>query len=515
MSRAAGPRRRAQETLDRVIADARQEAMVRLPPVARLASLAGVCKNTMQSVVRRTAASGCLSVRQGTGIHILPDTGVPRIEPRGERRRSGFRWHRVARQLRRDVVGGVFGDSAVPAAPQLAQRYGVSVPTMRKALARLLHDGVLLTRGARYTRALPAAGPHATILLLARGELHTDRSGTEAVLAPVSARNAENLRALEQYCTRLRVRLQHVPCHFERSTIRAGLGATEMERLLRGRAVVGAQLWGAALPVGAVSQLVQMVAGRAFPVAVLDETGALDQAAIHLHSPLLSLHFLACTASDGLAVGRYLLERGHQRIAFIADWLEQRWCAERLAGLQRAFEEAGMGGAVEVFSVGESGDAQREQRAMEAVRASLTRALSMQVGRTDTRRTVSGGSPPLFDDIRNAVFRAMLRRRLQPAFRRALARSQLTCWVGATDAIALEALGYLRAQRVAVPDTVSVVGFDNTIETAFRGLTSYDFNGPALVRAMVDRLLGGSPPAVDAVSSVDGFVVERRTVRRW
>ncbi len=510
------PRDAALRTLRDELRRVRRDKRPRLPTVAALAARAGVAKNTMLRAVRSLVAEGELSAKPGVGLRprdreqeglvACPGGGVSQPAAR-------CRWQRTVRAVRQDIHSDALGVGALPAPAALAQRYGVSLPTFRRVLAALVSERLLVVRRGRYARAYPAAPPHATILLLARGELRGDRAGSEAVLSPISARTVENLRALEQYCARTGVRLQHVPCYFQRSAVHAGYGPSELERLLRDRAVVGALIWVTALTEGAVVHLVQRLRARALPVAVLDEVATLRDSSALAGLPGVSSFSLACRSVDGLAVGRYLLQLGHRRVACLTGWPEQGWSRNRLAGVRQAYDEAGFGRAVSVFAAGELEDVTHEQRVLGSVRDVMGRALSSQIRHPDGKRAVVGGTPPLFDDLRVAVHRALLRRRLQPAVRRAAADTGITAWVGVNDAVALEALDQLRFQQVGVPRNVSLVGFDNTMEGAYRGLTSYDFNGPALVRAMVDHVVsGGASAASDVVP--EGFVVERSTTAR-
>jgi DNA-binding LacI/PurR family transcriptional regulator/DNA-binding transcriptional regulator YhcF (GntR family) len=499
--------------LNQLILRSQATGATRLPSVAALADSAHVAKNTMLASVRNQVTLGILRARPGGGLHVVSGVSPTGTSPRVPGESSGYRWQRTARAIRRDILGGFYGEESIPAAAALAQRHGVSVPTLRKALHQLTSEGMLTTRGGRYVRAFAAIRPHATILLLARGELHSDRAGVEAVLAPISQRTMENLRALEQYCARIGLRLQHVPCFYEGSTVHAGHGQSELDRVLRDRAVVGALLWCMALSPGAVAQLMQQLHARALAVAVLDEVAAIPDPTHFAGLSGVSCHSLACRVEEGAAVGRYLLEQGHRRIAFIAGWHEQRWCANRLEGLRQACAAAGEGCEVIACPAAEFEDVGHEQRVVDSVRGSLGRALASQVRHPDGRRAMPHPAPPLFDDLRVAVFRALLRRRLQPAFRQAQACPGVTAWVGASDAVALEALDFLRVQRVAVPESLSVIGFDNSMEGAYRGLTSYDFNGPALVRAMVDQVVS-SGTGHAARAAAEGFVMQRGTVRR-
>ena len=66
-----------------------------------------------------------------------------------------------------------------------------------------------------------------------------------------------------------------------------------------------------------------------------------------------------------------------------------------------------------------------------------------------------------------------------------------------------------------MPEQLSLVGFDDTPEALYNGLTSYSFNPKAVVRTLVDLVLA-SPARLRregrvAPLEVPGFVSERRS----
>jgi DNA-binding LacI/PurR family transcriptional regulator len=78
---------------------------------------------------------------------------------------------------------------------------------------------------------------------------------------------------------------------------------------------------------------------------------------------------------------------------------------------------------------------------------------------------------------------------MREVFDRALRSRGATAWVGLSDTCALAAQHYLQAQRVRVPEEISLVGFDNGTEAFCNGLTSYDFNPPGAVEAMLGHVM--------------------------
>ena len=111
-----------------------------------------------------------------------------------------------------------------------------------------------------------------------------------------------------------------------------------------------------------------------------------------------------------------------------------------------------------------------------------------------------------------------IKSRMIPLFERIAEDKTITAWVGSNDFVAFTALSYLKnVKRIAVPEAVSVVGFDNTLESFVNDLSSYDFNIPAAVRAMIDFVIKprrNSQRESASVQRIDGVLVQRGSTGR-
>ncbi|MBD3419119.1 MAG: GntR family transcriptional regulator [Chitinivibrionales bacterium] len=76
----------------------------------------------------------------------------------------------------------------------------------------------------------------------------------------------------------------------------------------------------------------------------------------------------------------------------------------------------------------------------------------------------------------------------------------------------LAALNYLHKKSITVPQQLSLIGFDDTLEAVLAGLSSYNFNMTAMAHRMLGFVLNmRSVPRTRRVIEVDGMVVERLT----
>jgi DNA-binding LacI/PurR family transcriptional regulator len=87
------------------------------------------------------------------------------------------------------------------------------------------------------------------------------------------------------------------------------------------------------------------------------------------------------------------------------------------------------------------------------------------------------------------MVRLELEREAFALFDRALQDRSITAWVLHHDSTAIVALKYLKMKKIAVPEEMSVVSFDNTSDSICNELTSYDFNIQSLAYQTLNYIL--------------------------
>ena len=104
--------------------------------------------------------------------------------------------------------------------------------------------------------------------------------------------------------------------------------------------------------------------------------------------------------------------------------------------------------------------------------------------------------------------------KMAPLFKKALSDKSLTVWLVANDYAATLALDYLKEKKVKVPEDISVIAFDNTLDAMEYQLTSYDFNNSGIINSMLRYILSPSTfftSRINEVIEADGSIVERRS----
>jgi DNA-binding transcriptional regulator YhcF (GntR family) len=480
---------------------------VRLPLLKQMAVLAGVSHSVMGKAAAELGREGALVVRPGRGIVL--GSGASASPASSTVPGGSLRWQRLRSQLHQDLTNGRFGSRALPSQKELAGRYGVSQRTTSKALRTLADQGVLAPSGNKYRLAAPVVRTSRnTIVLFARGTL-TDE------LALSTSRTAGQFNALEQICLSRNVRLQVVPCHYgEAGLTFPGWEGGSFSGVFDSTQVLGFVVWRIGLSAAFVRDLAAGLRRFKKPAAIFVEDQTDEPMPGMSSDPLVRRYSAPLDFQAGMAVGAFLISRGHRHISCWSDGSELPWVKERLAGIDRAFADAGIVDGVESFHAW-TDEFLRESANVKAVPGHLARTLQrasreLKVPSRDERIAEAASSLYFTWVYREQVFH-----RLEPSMHEALHRMDATAWVGTNDNVAVECLRYLRANHMKVPQQISVMGFDDSFDAATHRMSSFNFDGAAAANRMVDFLLSPNAPIAKVEAGkpivMQGFVNERAT----
>lgn len=425
---------------------------------------------------------------------------------------TGSRVTDIEQRLLTDIQSATFPrGSRLPVLKVLADRYGASYSTLTSALGVLVARGVLVRRGRGYHVYQSPSSSHTrpTVLCLTT-------PGNFNRFARSTPRSADFWRTIEHECCRHEIQFEvRSLWEVEETAVRRRDVTCSIRRMMRERSLVGVIVWSLSGERTHMRRVAAALAESGVQVSMLFESG-LDTAEALVssvrHALRVRLFTLGLGPACGRAVGRFLAGAGHRKVAFFGTRCDD----PRGRGLEEALADAGL--ELPVLSLSPSSfatdtdyqQAMADSDAYSSLRGVLD-ACVQQAGATlsDTLRMhMPGKALPEM---------AYLQECMQPLFEKALARRDVTAWVGTTDSVAFLALDFLAARAVDVPRRVSVVGFDDTIESFDRGLTSYSFNAPACAVAVLDHIL--SPESLrrlypPGLIEVPGTVMVRRTTCR-
>lgn len=496
------------------------------PSLKVLARECGVAYMTMWKAASRLRRKGIIEMHRKTGIRLC---SLPQEQPDRAQNtlstaipKNGQKWERTARRIVEDIHNSLYehGESLGPI-KHLAHRYGVCPPTLRRALEYLVDQGVLESSVGGYRTAdAPRMDWSVSIVVLYRCD-------TPGSVRPITTTITRTLAELERICSRTNVHLQGVGWSYEENLLVPNNGWTPLalppalSDSLLGFIVIGEGLHDIC-ELGIFEEILR----TRKPVAILDADGLSPAPDAARPWPAhLRIFERALDEKPGADMAAFMLQLGHRSVAYISGDHHDQWSRQRLEGIRRTFSHAGFSGGVRAAIApsppGYQGDVRRYFH-----EHSKTMIAALDNARISLKNATSSAMHWLGDTFADpAVFGAMtafqerteLRERLTPLLDELCGCPEITAWIASNDETALVAFEFLRSRGISVPGKISVVGFDDSEIASHNGLTSYNFNEPALVKAMVRYLLDApvdrrpSRTRQTPIERVSGFVTARNS----
>lgn len=488
-----------------------------IPDIRTLARNAGVSLGTMSKAVRRFRESGELLCVPGSGTYVARTAGGPRTQPCAPtvsrtHAKTGYPWQGAYGEMVGRLRNGRYPPGTVlPSLKTLRAELGVSYPTLRKALDELRNRGIIQAHGRSYrVISPPSHGFRHSIALVAGG------LSPHGICIVDFERVTHDLRAIEKECRNRGVNLTIVVQNMTEGDYRFYLNGRHVDLtagFLTRHAFLGCIVCNLNMDADAARVTYERARHLRAPVVIYDVSAG-EVAPDARFFPVIRTEALGDTC--GRKVGQYLIALGHKRIAYIAPEKAQ-WSRSRLRGLGGAAEDS-----VEDVTIHECGEDRYvqltggEQRYVESVLPAFRAVLAKNEDRFSAllARSLS---------VRQREMNAFVLRQQGyehdcRCFEQALRLKGVTAWVCHNDPVALNALRFLRSKSIAVPDQLSIVGFDDVFESCEHRLTTYSFNPEALAQSLVSTALDGPSHLKvprDAASIIEGYVVERNTAATW
>jgi DNA-binding LacI/PurR family transcriptional regulator/DNA-binding transcriptional regulator YhcF (GntR family) len=479
-----------------------------LPTLEELAADAGVSRHTMWKAVHRLVLEKLLFAKRGCGIVLAGK------EAFGTRPKES--WQNIAQALSGAIYSGEFVPGMIlPPLSKLQIRFNACYWTMHKALALLVSQRIITRDSTRYiVPHLHTPGSIMALVLFSEGGLDNERM---QAMIPLSEQHAQKM-GLHL------VRYGH--------SYSLPLNRIEVQRISSRSMVAGfvVDCWGLASAERTHNfiSLLTLLYSTGKPIAIIDEVGMLE-----LPEPLRSSNHVRiltiASRTAGEEIGRYLLTTGHRHCVFLTTMHHEAWSQKRYAGLRHAFVSSGIPECKAILC--EAGPlpeaipivcavARLTRREMELLflasqgrewldnlLESMRKAsekLNLRKEETELMRRhikpaidlfKAGADQTLANTVRNQVFYTLgpriHQRFLQPVFRQVLLTNQsATAWVAANDGIGKLALTFLREQKIKVPGSISVIGFDNSLEAMLENLTSIDYDIPGMLHQAMSFAAG-------------------------
>jgi DNA-binding LacI/PurR family transcriptional regulator/DNA-binding transcriptional regulator YhcF (GntR family) len=518
----------------------------RLPSTATLAGICMVSRSTMARTLARLKEEKLIHINPRGAIYagthatpVIPTTPAEHI------------WQRLAQKLRQDLLQGNLTNTQLSAVSALAKKYGTTLRTLRKALRALADESLLVQNGRKFVYASPKE-KHATssVVLIAHG--------SPAGIIPTSdPRVYKTIESYEQECNR-----------FGRDVFALGYDDRNPKSLLtittqiKAIATVSGFILSFWNPVEASLQrrwfdLLDQLVKYMVPIVIIDLAMNVLLPGHLLRNPRIRI-LRPASVTAGTAVANTLIGRGHRSIAFVSSTFGLPWTIQRFQGAQRAIGNYGsttlnlelhMRNSIADLSdimheylglsCNELSDLYRERYTSEILSAIIdsqeriekSPQLALDAAnpefsaiRTEAAHLVAMARQPhdtlvldrLLTVLIDRASTAALETYLAPLFEQALEQSKSTAWIISDDKTAIMALSFLNRKGKKVPADISLVSFDNWPDAFVAGLSSYDFNYAGLSQLAMLMIIDKKTFAEkEKITEMDGYMVERKTIRRY
>jgi Periplasmic binding protein-like domain/Bacterial regulatory proteins, gntR family len=416
-------------------------------------------------------------------------------------------------RLKQDILTGRFHPGqSLPSCKELQGLYNVSYPTLIKALETLAAQEIIKTYQRGYI--IPAlAKSESSARIVAIG------CGWEDGTLWIDYQDKNYFRILESECIQSKIPLDIVVycrqndklCFID--TVSRKPYALSNENILSFIVIVA----NLKIPPEEVLQKLLILKK---PVAVLDVVGGWEASPRTINNYYFRLFTVTTSMHPPQLAGRYLLNLGHTDIAFISPFHKALWSQQRLKGIRELYRDAGYVNNVHPFVLDRYAFQwdylQKDLDNPEDIQA-LIAGYNKWQNYADTKFTRKFGhySYTIFKYLSEwNCATGEIYHRMIPLFRRALENGRITAWVMANDYTATLALDFLKKNSVRVPEKLSVISFDNTLDAMENQLTSYDFNLNGIVSIMLRYALRPSSvasPSGKIAVEAEGAIIERRS----
>lgn len=502
---------KALQFLEKQIRIARRNGTDRLPPIAELAKSAGVSTASMHKASSYLCDRGVLlSVpRRGTVIADASRTPRHQVHEPATPFETPARWQIVKRDIHERILRGDYVSGAMlPPYKELYQAYGTGFATLKKALNVLVSQGLLVPcrRGYRVFSS-STSRPASAILFVSKLPVASAvRVGPESSLPFSLAVQREVHRA---------------GCGMEVVDDLYGKGESqwmhEIHAVMRRRTVLGIAFSALHFISDESRRIIRSLSRLNVPVALLETTRTVYPNTEFITARNVRLFAISSQYQAGQRVANHLLAHGHRRVCYISPFGSALWSQQRLLGAQSIYESSEGQAAVHPF-VSESWV--DKGRAREAITASSRFDRVVTASESIERYF---GDPPgqsgafLEQHALPYLLNENVRTTAEPLFTRALEEANSTAWILGNDAVMSMAYDFLTRRGVAVPQAISLIGFDDSTGAALRSLDSYNFNVSRVVQTALGYILAsvksGRERHPDTLVEIPGFIVSRGSVR--
>ena len=432
------------------------------------------------------------AIEQGRSVSIAPDS-------------KGSGWQRLTAQIEKDILTGRFSQTLqLPTIKELESMYQASYPTVKKALAYLCEKGLIKMglRGYNLQQPSKRRMPYKVFLFGAP---------QDGEFLHMGMYEEQILFALEAELARAGISL-HIWTFTETDNGLQFTNPATLETI--SRLPVDETVFGFIkiinVPHGYSQSLMQQLSSFRRPIALLDEIGMWKLEDSIAGAPFVQIFNVTLSQKPGEQIARYLLAKGHTKIAFMAASPEFAWSKIRYNAIAKTYQSAGFTDCVRYYELTSSA---AEKNIEQKYTLPMLKDLQHTASRHPQR--VQREMKELLNIHLYPVNKAIsMRPRLEQLLRELMSEGEVTAIVFA-ESCATMTVDYCRRKGIRIPNDISIISFDDSIERLRYRITSYNFNISGTVTAVINFILQRGMfgrKQSPQIFEVDGFVVERESV---
>jgi DNA-binding LacI/PurR family transcriptional regulator/DNA-binding transcriptional regulator YhcF (GntR family) len=495
----------------------------KLPPLRLLARNAQVSFVTMWKAVNQLKKDSIITVSMG-GRAIMPDpngpwglkrTAASETEIPVESGTENVFWQKVRNQLKKDILSGRYAHGqTLPSCKELMYHHGVSFRTLKKSLDALMTEGLIkpFKRGF-LVPTITISESHARVVVLGcgwkDGKIWADYQ------------DKSYFRQLESECIQSKIALDVVVYYRQDDRLSFIHSATKKTYDFSNDNIIGVIYIAANLEISP-DDVLQELSEIKKPIAVLDVVGYYySSSQVFSGNRYIQLFTTTASAFPATLVSRYLLSLKHKRIAFISPFHRAFWSKIRCKNCAAVYRHAGFPDGVRPFVL------DRYAYQWEYLQNTGNREgqdlLTLINQYKQGKEFAHSDFFKKFGNISYSISKYLtewscasveIYKRMRILCGKALQDKSITAWLMANDFAATLALDYLKEKNVRVPEDISIIAFDNTLDAMEYQFTSYDFNNNGIVTMMLRYILSPSSIPVaqrGKIVDVEGRIVVRRS----
>lgn len=476
------------EVVQECIAEARNCGERELPAAANIAARAGVSHVTVLKALKHFSEIGEIELHAGRRCRLSGpkyDAGEEREEKPVTRSRQ------LAAQLYREIIENKLDNNdELPSVKNLCNKYGVCFATCRRALSELECEGII-KHDRRLRRFVPVAAgalkKTGSIIFIGRGTV----DGVPIAFPP---RGGAYIAALDRFSSHAGVSIITQTVLFKGTRL---ICDVNWKKLFSQNVILGIIIWETDIE-SFTSKLVADLLHFNIPIVILSEKET-DNRYLAVRKRQIAYIHAVDNVQAGKNLGRFLLEQGHRRIAYISPLFDQSWSPPRLGGLRAVFEPvAGQDSVIPLISsIPLERSMSKLARLDEIFASSIEPIIKSKMALFDKICPRQVKESFIIEHLRSLRHLenwyikagAPLANAILSLLQDSIHQPEYTALVASDPDTAKICYDILRAYGKSIPRDISLAVFDDTMEIARRRITSYNFNPEKAVQECFAHIL--------------------------